>query len=112
MIVQIIGIIAITTVIVCYFNFELQRKEVKKTYNANIQGWLLIRGDHICDRIEKYKKCVRLHNNAISDKDFMKFVADIEGVIHENLCYRTMQQNLEDEKRREEKYGDTLRIYR
>ena len=100
MILKIIGIIAITTVVVAYFYYEQGSKEVKRTYEANIQGWLLVRGDHICDRIEKYKKCVRLHNNKISADDFMKFTADIESIIRENLSYRTMEQNVAEEIRK------------
>ena len=104
MIVQVLGIIAITTVAVTYFYFERGQKEVERTYEANIQGWLLVRGDHICDRIEKYKKCVRLHNNKISADDFMKFTANIESIVRENLSYRTLKQNVAEEirKQREE----------
>ena len=107
MILKIIGIVAITTVIVAYFYYESGKKEVEKTYNATVQAWLLTRGDHICDRIGDYTKSVKLHNNLISADDFLKFTHTVENIVRDELAYRTLEQ-----RKKEEENETNLRIYR
>ena len=103
MIVQIIGIIAITTVIVCYFNFELQRREIKRTNNANVKGWLGVKSDRINGRIEKLRLTTKKQNSTIDVKDFNKCIKSIQILIAQELTYKGQE--------RRGKNGDTLRIY-
>ena len=104
MIVQIIGIIAITTVIVCYFNFELQRREIKRTNNANVKGWLGVKSDRINGRIEKLRLTTKKQNSTIDVKDFNKCIKSIQILIAQELTYKGQE--------RRGKNGDTLHIYR
>ena len=104
MIVQIIGIIAITTVIVCYFNFELQKREIKRTNNANVKGWLGVKSDRINGRIEKLRLTTKKQNSTIDVKDFNKCIKSIQILIAQELTYKGQE--------RRGKNGDTLHIYR
>ena len=92
MILKIVGIIAITTVIVCYFNFELQRREIKRTNNANVKGWLGVKSDRIVDRIEKLRLLTRKQNSTIDIKDFDKCIKSIEILIAQELTYKGREE--------------------
>ena len=92
MIVQILGIIAITTVIVSYFNFELQRREIKRTNNANVKGWLGIKSDRINGRIEKLRLVTRKQNTTIDIKDFDECIKQIEILIAQELTYKGREE--------------------
>lgn len=98
MIVQIIGIIAITTVIVCYFNFELQRREIKRTNNANVKGWLGVKSDRINERIEKLRLITRKQNSTIDVKDFDKCIKSIQILIAQELTYKGREEVQKHEK--------------
>ena len=92
MIVQIVGIIAITTVIVSYFNFELQRREIKRTNNANVKGWLGVKSDRINGRIEKLRLITRKQNSTIDIKDFDECIKQIEILIAQELTYKGREE--------------------
>ena len=92
MILKIVGIIAITTIIVAYFNFELQRREIKRTNNANVKGWLGVKSDRINARIEKLRLITRKQNNTIDVKDFDKCIKAIEILIAQELTYKGVEE--------------------
>lgn len=80
-----------------YWRFKRFMKKQKK-YNASLQAWLLVKGDHINDRLERYAHSVRLHNNLISRDDFLKFVKDMQVMISSELTYQKYEDEEEKEK--------------
>lgn len=86
-----IAVVCLTTIAVFYINYK-QYEATVRTWNANVQGWLLVKCDHLCDRLEAYAKCVRLHNNMISGEDFLKFVNYYRQIVVDELVYRPYKE--------------------
>ena len=86
-----IAIICLTIIAILYIDYKRYECTIK-TYNANVQGWMLVKGDHICDRVGKYSKCVKLHNNLISAEDFLSFINKIELIVRDELVYRPYRE--------------------
>lgn len=92
MILKILGIIAITTVAVTYFYHDFGQREVKKTDNANVKGWLGVKSDRINGRIEKLRLITRKQNSTIDIKDFDKCIKSIEILIAQELTYKGVEE--------------------
>ena len=69
-----------------------------KSYNANIQGWLLTKSDRINKRIEKFSQSVKKHNNLIAVKDFLEYNKAIQIMIAQELTYQKYEEEKEEEK--------------
>ena len=104
MIIKIIGIIAITTIIVAYFYYESGKKEIEKTNNANVKGWLGVKSDRINTRIDKLRRTIRVQNSNVAVEDLDKFIKAIEIMIAQELTYKGIEK--------EENNESNLRIYR
>lgn len=59
-----------------------------KTFNANVQGFLLTKSDRINKRIDDYTVTVKKQNSLIDIKDFAKFVKSIQVLIAQELTYK------------------------
>ena len=75
-----------------------------KTYNANVQGWLLTKSDRINRRIEKFAQSVKLHNNTIAAKDFLEFVKAMQIMIAQELTYQKYTEESTKEKEAEKRW--------
>ena len=69
-----------------------------KSYNANVQGWLLTKSDRINKRIEKFSQSVKLHNNLIAREDFLEYNKAIQIMIAQELTYQKYQEETENKK--------------
>ena len=72
-----------------------------RTYNANVQGWLLTKSDRINHRIEKFAQSVKLHNNTIAAKDFLEFVKAMQIMIAQELTYQKYAEESKSESTKE-----------
>lgn len=91
-----IAIICLTIIAVFYIYYKSYELTIK-TYNANVQGWLLTKGDRINRRIEKFSQSVKLHNNLISQKDFLEFVKAMQIMIAQELTYKKFREEGEND---------------
>lgn len=92
---MIIAIYVLGTVIftsVClYIQYYLMLDQYKKTFDANVQGFLLTKSDRINCRIENFKATVRTQNSTIAVSDFLKFVKSIQIMIAQQLTYKGIE---------------------
>lgn len=59
-----------------------------KTFDANVQGFLLTKSDRINKRIDDFAVTVKKQNSLIDIKDFAKFVKSIQVLIAQELTYK------------------------
>ena len=69
-----------------------------KSYNANVQGWLLTKSDRINKRIENFSQSVKKHNNLIAQKDFLEFTKAMQIMIAQELTYQKYKEETEEKK--------------
>ena len=59
--------------------------DIRKTYDANVQGFLLTKSDRINSRMEKYSQTIKKQNSMVAESDVRKFVKDMQIMIAQEL---------------------------
>lgn len=78
----------IFTSVCLYIQYYLMRDQYLKTFDANVQGFLLTKSDRINYRIENFKATVKTQNSTIAVSDFLKFVKSLQIMIAQELTYK------------------------
>lgn len=87
-----------------------------KNYNANIQGWLLVKSDRICSRMNQFARTIRTQNSLITVDDFLEYEKAMEIMIAQELTYKKYEEEVEEiktkEKEKEDETYENISIHR
>ena len=87
-----VSLVCLTLVFTAFIYFKIKTYEVAKTYDANVQGFLLTKSDRINGRLEKWRITTKKQNSTIDIKDFNECIKSIQIMIAQELTYKKYRE--------------------